>query len=76
MIIIPEGLSSATAAPLLCGGVTVWSALSLHGVKANDTLGIVGIGGLGHLAIRFVKAMGCEVVVFSSTDSKKEQAPN
>ncbi|KAF3397820.1 putative formaldehyde dehydrogenase AdhA [Penicillium rolfsii] len=74
--LIPDGLSSAAAAPLMCGGITVWAALVQYGVKPNDTVGIVGIGGLGHLAIQFAKSMGCEVVVFSTTDSKKEQAMN
>ncbi|KAJ6111516.1 GroES-like protein [Penicillium sp. IBT 18751x] len=72
--VIPEGLSSASAAPLMCGGITVWSALTVGGVKPSDTVGIVGVGGLGHLGIQFAKAMGCEVVVFSTTDSKKDQA--
>lgn len=72
---IPSALPSDAAAPLMCGGVTVWSALTLHGlVKPNDTVGVIGIGGLGHLAIQFAKAMGCEVVVFSTTESKREQA--
>ncbi|KAJ5751297.1 hypothetical protein N7533_008325 [Penicillium manginii] len=72
---IPEKLPSDAAAPLMCGGITVCAALTLHGVvKPNDTVGIIGIGGLGHLAIQFAKAMGCEVVVFSTTESKREQA--
>lgn len=71
---IPEGLSSAAAAPLMCGGITVWSALTVDGVRPNETIGVVGIGGLGHLAVQFAKAKGHEVVVFSSTNSKKDEA--
>lgn len=71
---IPDGLLSEEAAPLMCGGITVFAPLMLHGVKPSDTIGVVGMGGLGHLAVQFARAMGCEVVVFSQTDSKKEDA--
>ncbi|KAH9207951.1 NADP-dependent alcohol dehydrogenase [Leptodontidium sp. 2 PMI_412] len=71
--IVPDELSSAAAAPLMCGGITVWAAL-MNSVKPNDTVGVVGIGGLGHLATQFAKAMGNEVVVFSSTESKRDEA--
>ncbi|KAE9398199.1 NADP-dependent alcohol dehydrogenase [Gymnopus androsaceus JB14] len=70
---IPEGVSSEDAAPFMCGGVTVWTPLINH-VKPYHRVGIVGIGGLGHLAIQFAKKMGAEVVVFSATDSKREEA--
>ncbi|KAH6609946.1 alcohol dehydrogenase [Trichoderma cornu-damae] len=71
---IPEGLDSAHAAPLMCGGATVWSPLALYGVLPTDRVGVVGIGGLGHLAIQFAAKMGCKVVVFSSSESKREDA--
>jgi len=71
---IPDGLDNAHAAPLMCGGATVWGALALYGVRPTDRVGIVGIGGLGHLAIQFAAKMGCEVLVFSSTESKREEA--
>ena len=71
---IPDAIKSEFAAPLMCGGATVFNVLQLHGVKSTDRVGIIGIGGLGHLAIQFAAAMGCEVVVFSGTDSKKEEA--
>lgn len=58
----------------MCGGATVWGALSQYGARPTDRIGVVGIGGLGHLAIQFAAAMGCEVVAFSSTESKKEEA--
>jgi D-arabinose 1-dehydrogenase-like Zn-dependent alcohol dehydrogenase len=58
----------------MCGGVTVWGALSVYNVRPTDRVGVIGIGGLGHLAIQFAAKMGCEVVAFSSTESKREEA--
>lgn len=71
---IPDAMASEHAAPLQCGGITVYNALQLYPVKAGDRVGILGVGGLGHLAIQFAGRMGCEVVVFSGSDSKKEEA--
>lgn len=71
---IPDDLPSEHAAPLMCAGSTVWSALQLYPVKATDRVGIVGLGGLGHIAVQFAHAFGCEVVVFSSTESKRQDA--
>lgn len=71
---IPDSLASEHAAPLQCGGITVYSALQQYPVTAGDRVGIIGVGGLGHLAIQFAAKMGCEVVVFSGSDSKKEEA--
>lgn len=71
---IPDALASAHAAPLMCGGITVWAGLNDGTVNVTETIGIVGLGGLGHLAIQFAKAMGHRVIVFSTTDSKKEEA--
>ena len=68
----PEGISDLDAAPLQCGGATIFSAL--EGVKPSDTIGILGIGGLGHLAIQFAAKMGCRVVVLSSSETKKAEA--
>ena len=70
---IPESIKSAEAAPLMCAGSTVFNPLHTY-VRSTDRVGVVGIGGLGHLAIQFASKMGCEVVVFSGTDSKKEEA--
>ncbi|KAK8109312.1 hypothetical protein PG984_015113 [Apiospora sp. TS-2023a] len=69
---IPDGMSDEVAAPLQCGGATTFTAL--QGVQPTDTVGIMGVGGLGHLAIQFAAKMGCRVVVFSGTEAKKEQA--
>ncbi|KAK5229410.1 hypothetical protein LTR96_003022 [Exophiala xenobiotica] len=71
---IPDEIDSASAGPLMCGGATVWGPLYENGFKAGDRVGILGIGGLGHLAIQFVNKMGMEAVVFSGTESKKEEA--
>jgi D-arabinose 1-dehydrogenase-like Zn-dependent alcohol dehydrogenase len=62
------------AGPLMCGGATVFETLNRYGVLPTERVGIVGIGGLGHLAIQMAAKMGCEVVVFSGSDSKKEEA--
>jgi D-arabinose 1-dehydrogenase-like Zn-dependent alcohol dehydrogenase len=70
---IPEALSSEQAAPLQCAGATVYSAL-VENVKPEQRVGIVGIGGLGHLAIQFAAKMGSEVVVFSTTSNKEQEA--
>jgi len=61
------------AGPLLCGGITVFNPIILAGVKPTDKVGVIGIGGLGHMAIKFLKHWGCEVVAFSSNPSKKEE---
>jgi D-arabinose 1-dehydrogenase-like Zn-dependent alcohol dehydrogenase len=58
----------------MCGGATVFNVLQSFHAKSTDRIGIIGIGGLGHLAIQFAAKMGCHVVVFSSTDSKKGEA--
>jgi len=71
---LPESVPREYAAPLNCGGATVYSALASFGVKSTDRVGIIGVGGLGHLAIQFASKMGCQVTVFSSTDSKKDEA--
>ena len=71
---IPDTIASEHAGPLMCAGQTVWLPLARTVVRPWDTVGVVGIGGLGHLAIQFAAKMGCKVVVFSGTGSKREEA--
>lgn len=71
---IPDAIEAAAAGPLLCGGVTVFSPLLSFGVKPTHRVGVVGIGGLGHMALKFCRAWGCEVIAFTSSDSKKDEA--
>ena len=58
----------------MCGGATSWSPLYESGIKPGSRVGVLGIGGLGHLAIQFASKMGTEVVVFSGTQSKELEA--
>lgn len=71
---IPDGLNAREAGPLLCGGVTVFGPLKEFGIKPTDRVGIVGVGGLGHMALKFAAAWGCEVTAFTSSDSKADEA--
>jgi uncharacterized zinc-type alcohol dehydrogenase-like protein len=71
---IPEGLSSDKAAPLMCGGVTVYQPLRYYNVTPNQKVAVVGIGGLGHLAVQFAAAFGCEVTAISTSETKRAEA--
>jgi uncharacterized zinc-type alcohol dehydrogenase-like protein len=71
---IPGKLDSDKAAPLLCGGVTVFSPLYRHGVGKGRRVGVMGIGGLGHMALQFSKAMGAHVWAFSGSPAKEQEA--
>src|SRR5262249_52459304 len=68
-IALPEGLNVADAGPLLCGGVTVFAPLAMY-AKPTDRVGIGGIGGLGHMAVKFAAAYGCDVTAFTSSEGK------
>jgi len=70
---LPEGIDMKKAGPLLCGGITVFNPIILAGVKATDKVGVIGIGGLGHMALKFLNKWGCEVIAFSSNPDKKRQ---
>jgi uncharacterized zinc-type alcohol dehydrogenase-like protein len=74
VIPIPESLESERAAPLLCGGITVYNPIRTHGVNPASRVGIVGIGGLGHMALQFAHAFGAEVTAFSSSPAKEADA--
>ena len=71
---IPDELSDAAAAPLQCGGATVFNALRAYDAQPTETVGVMGVGGLGHLAIEFAAKMGCRVVVLSGSDAKRDEA--
>jgi cinnamyl-alcohol dehydrogenase len=72
---VPENLPLDGAAPLLCAGVTVYSPMMRHGLNApGKHLGVVGLGGLGHMAVKFGKAFGMTVTVISSSPGKRQEA--
>ena len=71
---LPDGIEASSAGPLLCGGVTVFYPLLLTDLKPTARVGVVGIGGLGHMALQFLNAWGCEVVAFTSSASKRDEA--
>ncbi len=71
---IPEKLESENVGPLMCGGITVYAPLVNYNVKPSMKVGVIGIGGLGHLALQFARAFGCEVTAFSSSPAKEEEA--
>ena len=70
---LPEKLDFAEAGPLLCGGITVFAPLAMH-ARPTDRVGIIGIGGLGHMAVKFAAAYGCDVTAFTSSESKFAEA--
>jgi uncharacterized zinc-type alcohol dehydrogenase-like protein len=71
---IPDGVNHATAGPLFCGGITVFNPIIQNGIQATDRVGVIGIGGLGHMALRFLNAWGCEVTAFSTSPDKEAEA--
>jgi alcohol/geraniol dehydrogenase (NADP+) len=71
---IPEALDSENAAPLLCAGITVYAALRDHGASPAARVGVIGIGGLGHLALQFARIFGAEVTAFSTSPAKEAEA--
>jgi uncharacterized zinc-type alcohol dehydrogenase-like protein len=71
---VPSNLSLAGAAPLLCAGITTWSPLRHWGVTKGKKVGVVGLGGLGHMGVKFGRALGAHVVVFTTSPGKREDA--
>ncbi|MGH9585051.1 MAG: NADPH-dependent aldehyde reductase Ahr [Bryobacteraceae bacterium] len=71
---IPEGVDPAKAGPLFCGGITVFNPLVQFDVKPTDRVGVIGVGGLGHLAIQFLNKWGCHVTAFTTSVSKADEA--
>lgn len=74
VIPIPNALGSEQAAPLLCGGITVYNPMRAHGVNPSSRVGVVGIGGLGHIAIQFARVFGAQVTAFSTSTAKEAEA--
>jgi len=71
---LPEALDMAKTGPLLCGGVTVFAPLFVYQVPSTARVGVIGIGGLGHMALQFANKWGCEVHAFTTSDNKAEEA--
>ena len=71
---LPPALDPVKAGPLFCGGITVFNPIVQCGVQPTQRVGVIGIGGLGHLALQFLNKWGCEVVAFTSSDSKRQDA--
>ncbi len=71
---VPGGLDPAGTAPLLCAGITTYSPMRYHGVGKGQKVGIVGLGGLGHMGVKLAKALGADVVVFTTSPDKVEDA--
>jgi len=73
-IALPHQLDATAAGPLFCGGLTVFSPIVDFDIRPTDRVGVVGIGGLGHMALKFLRAWGCEVTAFTSSASKADEA--
>lgn len=71
---LPEGLDLAKAAPILCAGITTYSPLRTWNIKEGDRVGVIGLGGLGHMAVKLAVAMGAKVTVMSRTPDKADDA--
>lgn len=71
---IPDGLDFVYAAPLMCAAATVWTTLTRYGMRAADRVGIMGVGGLGHVAIKLAAALGYYVIVLSTSEMKRQEA--
>lgn len=71
---LPAGLDPAGVAPLMCAGITVWQPLVRYGTGPGARVGVVGLGGLGHLAVKFARALGARVTVFTTSAAKEAEA--
>jgi len=74
VVALPNGLNPKSAGPMFCGGITVFNPLVQFDIKPTSKVGVIGIGGLGHIALQFLNAWGCEVTAFTSSESKKTEA--
>lgn len=75
-ILIPQNADLSRVAPLLCAGITTYSPIKFAGVKAGDKVGVAGFGGLGYMAVRYLKHLGADVTVFDLTEDKRGDAAN
>ncbi len=71
---LPDALDMEYVGPLLCGGITVFNPLVQFNIEPTSKVGVIGIGGLGHMALQFLNAWGCEVTAFTHSDSKRDEA--
>ncbi len=71
---LPDGVDLSDAGPLFCGGITVFNPIIQNNIRPTSRVGVVGIGGLGHLALQFLNAWGCEVTAFSTSPAKEDEA--
>jgi uncharacterized zinc-type alcohol dehydrogenase-like protein len=71
---VPEGVDAASAGPLFCGGITVFNPMLQENVLPTDRVAVIGIGGLGHMALQFMNKWGCDVTAFTSSEAKGEEA--
>lgn len=74
VVALPETIDPPSAGPLLCGGITVFNPLLQFNIQPTAKVAVIGIGGLGHLALQFLNAWGCQVTAFTSSDTKKMEA--
>ncbi len=74
VIPLPAGVNPESAGPLFCGGITVFNPIVQFDVRPTDRVGVIGIGGLGHMAVKFLDAWGCHVSAFSTSSEKEEEA--
>ena len=70
---LPDTIEPRTAGPLFCGGITVFGPIIEQQVRPIDRVGVIGVGGLGHMAVRFLRSWGCEVTAFSSSPNKERE---
>jgi len=73
-VALPDGVNPDSAGPLFCGGITVFNPLVQFNIKPTSKVAVIGIGGLGHMALQFLNAWGCDVTAFTSSESKKAEA--
>ena len=74
VVALPSTINVQSAGPLFCGGITVFNPLIQFGVKPTDRVAVIGIGGLGHMALQFLNAWGCHVTAFTSSEAKRSEA--